>query len=328
MKKISQSDVSLFFLKFGCELLGQYKGCGVPIRYKCSCGKVGDISLDKFKRRIKRNEGCFYCKNYEWTNEKDDLLKNMYGHEPRAVISEKLQASNSSIKSRAAFLGLKGNRSLVISKARRGKGAKYFHDVKFFDKKNNVSLYWAGFIAADGCIHKTKNSVSVRLRENDLQHLEKFQDVACHTGVIHKLSKRKQVLFTIHGAHQWIDNLEKHYNIIAKKSLILQPPNGLSDYEALSYIVGYIDGDGCLSSKGVTSGYSIQIAGTEKMLLWIKFLFDKWCPPFYKRIANVNKIKKSNIFCYSIKGVRAKHLLNKLLSVELPRLERKWQQYQ
>lgn len=323
MRKLSQLDVSLFFSKFGCELLGNYMGSGIPVTYKCSCGRVGDISLDKFKRRIRRNEGCFYCKKYEWTLDKDNLLKEMYGRESRAVISDKLSVNYSSIKSRASFLGLKGNRSLVISKARRGKGLKYYHDVNFFDKKNNISLYWAGFIAANGCIQKKKNSVSIKLREDDLQHLEKFQDVACHTGVIHKI-KSKQVLFTIHGAHRWLEKLEEYYNIVATKSLILQPPNNLSDSEALCYIVGYMDGEGCLSSKEISSDYCLQITGSERMLLWVKSLFDKWCPPFYGRIANVNKRRK--MFCYVIKGVRAKHLLEKLLSVNLPRLERNWRQ--
>jgi hypothetical protein len=324
MKKLSESDVALFFAKFGCELLGQYEGCGIPVKYKCSCGRIGDISLDKFKRRIKRKEGCFYCNKHEWTSEEDNLLREMYGKQPRVVISEKLCVSYSAIKSRAAFLKLSGNRLLVTSKARRGKGTKYSHDIHFFDKKTNISLYWAGFIAAGGCIHKKKNSVSIKLKEIDLSHLEKFQDVVCHTGVIHRLIKDKKVLFTIHGANQWIDNLKKYYNIIEKKSLILQPPNDLNDQEALAYIVGYIDGDSCLFNKGALKCSFIQVGGTEQMLLWIKDFFDKWCPPFYGRHANVNKRNRSNIFTYSIRGVRAKHLLEKLLSLDLPRLERKW----
>lgn len=295
LKKLSQSDVSLIFETYGCKLLGEYLGSSEPVSYECKCGRVGDISLDKFKRRVRRQEGCFYCNNYEWSLSQDDLLRQMYGKEPRKVIMERLGVSYSSIKSRASFLGLSGNRSLVIGKAKKGKG-KYTHDVEFFDKRNNISLYWAGFIAASGSIIRDKSTVTVRSK--DLSHVEKFQDVACHTGVIHKLGKH--VVFTVHGADQWIDKLGK-FNV-----------HDLKELEALAYIVGYIDGNGLISNE------SIQILGSEQILLWIKSWFDKWCPPFYGRVANVNK-KSSKKFSYSIKGVRAKYLIEKILEIDVPR---------
>lgn len=299
LKKLSQEDVTLIFELHGCKLLGEYLGSGIPVNYQCKCGKTAEISLDKFKRRIARKEGCFYCSNHEWTQEEDIVLREMYGKEPRSVIAKKLGVTLASIKSRAAVLGLKGNRSLVARKTKKG---KYSHDVEFFDKRNSVSLYWAGFIAANGSIVRDKNTVTVRSK--NLGHIEKFQDIACHTGVIHKLDKH--ILFTVHGAHQWIDRLE-NIDICNMK-----------EREALAYIAGYLDGDIC-----IVSGESIQILGSEQMLLWIKSWFDKWCPPFYGRVANVNK-KSSKKFSYSIKGVRAKYLAEKLLEIDVPRLSSKW----
>jgi hypothetical protein len=54
------------------------------------------------------------------------------------------------------------------------KKIKYNSDDLFFDKDNEKSFYWAGFIAADGNISE-KSDFSLTLKISDVSHIEKFK---------------------------------------------------------------------------------------------------------------------------------------------------------
>lgn len=46
----------------------------------------------------------------------------------------------------------------------------------YFTDSSNQSIYWAGFIAADGCLSKKDNSFSLSVAIKDIAHLEKFKE--------------------------------------------------------------------------------------------------------------------------------------------------------
>ena len=321
MKKLTQEKVCKIFEDYGCKLLSLYTSCAAPLDYKCRCGKVGSISLDKFKRRIKRQEGCKYCLHHEWTAEEDQILRNLYGNEPRNVISEALGVSLAAVKSRAQYLGLQGNSGAVNTKARSGKGRKYSFDDDFFSKKSLVACYWAGYLAAVGSIVLQKSTVQISLNKEVKKHLEQFQDVSCHTGVIHEL-KNDKLLLQFHSASKWIKDLNQNFGITSQKSN-LQPPFKLSEKESLAFIVGYIDGKGLFRHKEQKFGFEMEIKGSQGLLLWIKSWFDKWYPPLSKKVLDTVKVRKF-LFKYEIQGVRVKYIIEKLLSLKLPRLANKW----
>jgi len=326
MKKLTQEEVFSIFEDYGCRLISSYASCSVPLEYQCKCGRLGNISLDKFKRRIKRKEGCKYCLHHEWTKEQDEILRNMYGKEPRSIISKALGGITlASIKSRAQYLDLQGDCSVVNIKARKGKGRKYSFNEDFFSKKSLISCYWAGYLAAVGNISPQKNTVYIKLNQQDKKHLQQFQDDSCHTGLIHELDE-KIILLQFHSAEKWIKDLSKNFSITAKKHLNLKPPIDLSEKEALSYIIGYFDGNGDLNDNKQKYDYGMQIKGNQFILLWIKSWFDIWYPPLNKKILDIKKYKKS-LFKYFLLGVRAKYIIEKLMSINLPRLSRKWDQY-
>lgn len=328
MKKITQKEVEELFKSYKCCLFDIYEHSSFPMKYKCFCGNISTISLNKFKERIKKNKGCKFCKSHNWTKQQDDILKRMYGNCSRDEISLALCGIEKKfIKSRAKFLKLKGNVSFVNKSARKGKGIKNTYNYLFFSNISNLSCYWAGFLAADGCVLPKKNTVSIRLHEKDKNHLIQLQKNVNHIGKIFDLKKEKQCLVHFHSAKKWIEDLLLIYNITAKKSKTLRPPNIKNISHVISFICGYIDGDGCLSNRGIKSGYSIQIYGTEWMLNWIKSYFDKWFPPIGKKESHVNIVKKY-MYKYAITGTRAKFLIDRLLSINIPRMSRKWDYYQ
>jgi hypothetical protein len=328
MKKLTQVQVEKIFVSYNCLLLDSYEHSSFPLKYKCFCGNISTISLNKFKERIQKNKGCKFCKSHNWTKEQDEILKRMYGKSSRNDISIALKGVNKNfIKSRAKFLKLKGNVSFVNKSARKGKGIKNTYNYSFFSKISNLTCYWAGFLAADGCVLPKKNTVSVRLHEKDKDHLCKLQKDINHNGKIFDLKKENQCLIQLHSAEKLIEDLMLIYNITSRKSNTLKPPNIKACSNVISFICGYIDGTGFLNSKGINSDYHIQIYGTEKMLNWIKKYFDKWVPPIGKKESNVTFVKK--YMCrYAITGVRVKVLIAKLLSVDIPRMTRKWSCYQ
>lgn len=325
MRNLSHTEVAEFFANFGCVLLSEYKKCDIPVDYICRCGRKGQITIDKFRRRVKSNDGkCRYCSVKNWTTQEDNVLIQHYGISPRQLILDLLPGvSYVEIKNRAYKLNLTGNRSLVLRKARVGKGRKYKYDEDFFDDVNLISSYWAGFIAAEGNINDVRHRIAIKLGDKDRKHLENFVTTVGYTGTIYQIAakgrSKPQVLLHINGASRWVSSLRDNYCVTARKSLTLQPPIDLEEQNSIAFIIGYIDGRGCIS----VDGDSLQLVGTNDLLCWIKMWFDRWCPSMQRRMAVVRP--SGMHFRYSISGKRSAYLLNKMNLVDVPKLKRKWE---
>lgn len=320
MKKLTTEQVRSIFLELGCELLGEYNGCDLPVSYRCKCGEIGYISLDKLR---KRKSGCKYCRTKKWTELDDECLRLNYGKMPRKKILELIPgATLQDIKTRAFSLGLKGNVSLVQRQARVGKGRKYEIDFSFFDVIDPVRSYWAGLIAAIGDLNEDRSRLSLKMHKNYLSHILSFKDYVGYTGAIHELEC--QVLLQCHGVIGWLDNLNKNYFLTPRKSSTLQPPTELDEDNSLSFIVGYIDGKGEIVLHD--GDLRLELYGTQDMLCWIKVWFDRLCPSVSRRYAVVRPCKNGYLYKYSLTGFRAGYLLRRLNSLEVPRMVCKWKQ--
>ena len=202
----------------------------------------------------------------------------------------------------------------------------------FFENPTIRNSYWAGFIAADGNINDKINAISIKLKSTDDIILKKFQEDIGHDGQIYYYTERGKHSATlrINNAKTYFTHLEKHWNITARKSLTLLPPN-LENELALSYIVGYIDGDGYIgitkNNNCKTSKLELTILGTEKLLSWIGNTLYEY---ENKNLYIVSKICcKGNYFRLSYISNRAYKILKLLQDVETPfRLERKWNKIQ
>lgn len=61
---------------------------------------------------------------------------------------------------------------------------KYNVNENFFSLDTPESFYWAGFIAADGCILKNLKVLEIGLGIKDKKHLKKFKSAIKYTGNI------------------------------------------------------------------------------------------------------------------------------------------------
>jgi hypothetical protein len=170
-----------------------------------------------------------------WTEEEDALVVEHYDRENLDFIRKLLpHRSNSSLCQRAMRFGLTSR-------------TKYSHEEEFFSEPNLLNSYYAGLIAADGCIIRRKkyNSVEMKLdlESKDRYYLEKFKSSINSTGPIgdytyicHFTGKPKEYSrFIIYTAKRIATSLEENFNITSAKTYTLNPPN-LNNDLAMAYI--------------------------------------------------------------------------------------------
>ncbi len=221
---------------------------------------------------------------------------------------------------------------------------KHSHNETFFEIPNLINSYWAGFIAADGCIQHN-NKVIIKLSKKDVNHLKKFKTDINFNGVLYECTRKTNYggspdkqkyngkeystsTIYLSNAQKLVHDLSTRFNIHHRKSLTLSYPNNLSPVNELAFIKGYIDGDGYIEFGARTR---IIICGTKHTLLWIKLIFDGLVKSTSSNglVAGVRKHSQSdNLYVYEVGHLRAHKILVLLHSIRTPHLDRKWNNIQ
>lgn len=155
------------------------------------------------------------------------------------------------------------------------------HDI--FSEDTEVSLYLAGFIAADGCVycHKSDvpNNMQITLSAKDESHLQLLRNLMCFTGPItrniRKLSKMnpkwndaEMVSISVYSK-QIITDLATRFGIGPRKSLTYEFPQRLIDHPLVHHFMrGYFDGDGSFYET-----HESRKTKTKGMRTYSKFIF-------------------------------------------------------
>lgn len=155
----------------------------------------------------------------------------------------------------------------------------------FFSEINEKSLYWAGFLAADGNVRKTSNKsrqLSLTLANKDRSHLERFKTDISSESPIRDVQNGNSKCGTIVITSAKIFDSLSNFNIVPAKTLIYEFPNWLLDHPLVNHFMrGYIDGDGCFRTRyrGKCRNLHVYISlrGTEKFLLDFKKVLEKSC---------------------------------------------------
>lgn len=230
----------------------------------------------------------------------------------------------------------------TISEANKGKikNTKYSKNETYFNIPTIENCYWAGFIAADGCI-KDKNGkkisnplLEITLKTSDINHLEKFIKTVNYNGKIYNRKQKYKNHFTyssqliICNALKWTQYLKKHWNITPRKSLTIKPPNISNFKQQLAYIIGLIDGDGSINILKNNSYIQFNLIGTKKLLEWVSKIIYKIENQQKYKTMNCHKKSNSNIFTINNSHNRAYNMLktlkNFIIQNNIPCLNRKW----
>jgi len=254
-----------------------------------------------------------------WTEEETLLLKsmceNMMIKDAAKKFSEITGRTEQGAIQKARSIGVKRN-----SKFKR----KYQVNDDFFANRDSLGCcYWAGFIAADGCVGSPKkNCLRLKVKDTDLDHLKTFRHSIEYDGKLHITHKNENTYVCINIHSKKIVEDLACFNITNRKTLTLEPPP-LNGEQALAFLIGYIDGDGCIGiekPKKRSPRLRLSIIGTYNMICWAKMAFDEIVP--FSTNANPRKVGK--VFQYSIASKKALHVLSELQKVNVPKLGRKW----
>jgi hypothetical protein len=208
----------------------------------------------------------------------------------------------------------------------------YTYNRDFFCQPSAINSYWAGVLAADGCIanDNIRWQYSISLTSIDRDLIEKFKTAIGFDGPI-KLYQptRGQIQYSVNITvdKSTLDDLSQFYSVTPRKSLTLLPPC-LSDENMIrSFIRGYFDGDGSLYQyrPRKTSDYfttAISFNGSAFILLWIKSCIQK----YVECIGDPQVVHHANIFKLTFCGKQSLKILSWLYeysSVDT-RLDRKY----
>lgn len=220
----------------------------------------------KFKTQIK------------WTPEEITLLRNKW---QTALSKQELRESfpnrtHSSLMNKARELDIRSNHK------RKRKGS-----LEFLDTLSIESCYWWGFIMADGHI-TNKGELIISIHKSDESHL-KILSKKLNTGIHYQPSKPNLCRVSIQDCNfgnKWLKLLE----IDGPKTYF--PPNlnvFFTKENLLPFLIGFIDGDGCIWESKKWLNLRIEIHGN-----WISKLekISELLNQFYEIKSKTGKNKR------------------------------------
>lgn len=169
---------------------------------------------------------------------------------------------------------------------------KVNHD--FFYKNDQFSFYWAGFLAADGCILDKKGStkiISLGLSKKDEDHIEKFKNNLQAENPIGryliKNSKRNPAWKDCWKSEIKIMSNElckslERFNIMPRKTKTYKFPEWLMNNPLVHHFMrGYFDGDGSLffslGKTKKTKQLYFNLRGTSNFLTVYRSVLEEKC---------------------------------------------------
>lgn len=184
-------------------------------------------------------------------------------------------------------------------------------DETIFDELNEESLYWIGFLYADGHITKERGySIELGLKKEDKEHIQKFKNfLKCSNSV-----KEAKNSFRIRIGSQKIHEKLKEFGFDNNKSFTAKPHELLKN--SRDFWRGLVDGDGCI---GKYKQETINLAGTFETI--------KEFISFCKSNKQPSKASGKELYQVSFYSKEAKQIADILYKDSKVHLERKYQKY-
>jgi len=214
------------------------------------------------------------------TKEEYFKLKNQ-GYK-RKEIAETLGYSESQLKK-------------LITKNGWGQKRPTVNNSSLFLTLSEMSCYWAGFIAADGCL-KDNGTLSICLNYDDTDHLRKFKEVM---GSTHKITSNTDKYYRseLSFKHKDVERgLKENFNITPRKSLTYKAPESLTEPYIKHFLRGYFDGDGCIcetfsNKNSKTASLYCTVTGTKEVIDFYAKHFSNLNGSISKRGNNIHTLK-------------------------------------
>ncbi|MEQ3697728.1 MAG: hypothetical protein ABNH02_12350 [Pseudomonadales bacterium] len=185
-------------------------------------------------------------------------------------IASLLGRSDGSVKQRARRLSLRNDEDEHYKRI-------YSLNDQSFNEVTLESSYWAGFLAADGCIKSNGRGFSLELQGTDETHLAKLLSFLQSNAKIAyrsmSITNHKKLYASVNfTSKQIVDDLKKNFNITQHKSLTLEPPSLETINLQMAFVCGVIDGDGSVQfvRNLRTNRFSVAVVSASKVFIeWL-----------------------------------------------------------
>lgn len=185
------------------------------------------------------------------------------------------------------------------------------HD--FFDFDTEESFYWAGFLMADGCVHKTTSGgdgLRLELSAKDESHLMAFKEAIEFSGEPSKRTKmykepqyKPSELIAMHVVSTQLVEGLRRFGIVPRKSLIATMPDWLAQHQLIRHFIrGLFDGDGHVGltkpkSKHGNSSPHMGLVGSEAIVSTAQEIFER--NGLVEPGSKIRPHKKAFVFSYT-----------------------------
>lgn len=268
-----------------------------------------------------------------WTDEENQkILKNKIAEETWASFAAREMPHRTADAVRLHAIRYMGIKNSVAT------CRQHFFKKDRWKEQTPESCYWAGFLAADGCLIEYspgRFSLALELQKSDQDVLKRFSDFCEYSGPLQKerLKKLKNKdgfsitkSIRINCGTEWLEDLKNNFSIVPRKTHILQPPHIEDTFLIYCFLIGYIDGDGCIHRVESRNSVSLTVVSCSKEM-------GKWVQSHLDFLADGSQIKnKIRNGCAEsrtyhtafLNGNPACAVIDYLRNFPVPKLDRKW----
>lgn len=260
-------------------------------------------------------------KKNSWSKKEDRLLARTYSMNNAFDTAKKIKnRTPCAVEERIKKLKLKHSKDFVFEPNSTG-------DLRPLLRETNEAYYWIGFLSADGNFGR-KGCLTLLVSEKDSKHIKRFASlIKAKEKNCTRPNNRKYVYVAC--SHKINSNkIMKKFGFGHRKTY--KPPFCVvsdKDNLFLSYMTGYLDGDGYIIWK---TGYkkSQYVIGVGCRKEW-----KNWLIKNFKRIAKILGIcvhvgfytKKNKYIIVTVASKNFMRLLKKQIKIlKIPYLKRKW----
>jgi len=226
-----------------------------------------------------------------YSNDDIALMHKLANTMSYADMTKYFERSPGSLKTKFRKLGLRND---LRPNYRR---LTTFNDSVFNDITPESS-YWAGLLAADGCVHRNGRYITIELQAKDELHLGRLLEYLGSDGKLTyrtlKIVEGRNLYAKLHvNSTEIIEALKRNFNLIPAKSLVLEPPL-IEDIQCReAFMLGLFDGDGGILRKVDGQLRAVFTTASKSMAYWyfeeVKRILDKSGHPSPEHIKNEGK---------------------------------------
>lgn len=244
-----------------------------------------------------------------WSKTEDELLINNYQTTKKEILELLPNRTPAAINIRASYLGLKKDRNEYVQ-----------GQLDILLENTHESLYWIGFILADGHISPS-NRLKFLLSSKDSNQVKKLQKY-----LKIKIIKYNKICTYIDCQDKYIiPKICKKFDINSRKTY--NPPRilpNISKELIISMLIGYIDGDGYICKQYKRKDSKINIHCHSSWLLYLNMICNLLIEFYNIDIAHP-AIKKDGYLNWNICNHKMiNSLKDHVVKYKLPALNRKW----